>query len=741
MTADRPVVLETKLMPPVLRSGLVTRGELIGRVAEASAPVVVVSAPVGYGKTTLVVQCVAVTERPVAWVSLDAADNDPGLLVVEIGLALDRIAPVEPRVLRRLASAGHSTETMLSQLVTLFGAYADLVLVLDDLHLITAPPSLCLISSLSERLPAGCRLVVVSREAPPVPLARLRARGLVLELGQNELALDRSEASTLLEEADVELNGDACEALCERVEGWAAGVYLAALSLRGASDPNGAVRDFAGDHREVVDFLSSEVLARQPDELVSFLLRTSVLDRFTPPLCDAVLHRRGSAQLIDDLERFNLFLVPLDHRREWYRYHHLFSDMLRAELARRHPGSELAVHRRAAAWHELHGTLPEAIEHAFAGGERRRAAKLVAQNARLLYNSGLQATIERWLGSFSDEEAAAYPPLAIIMAWAGGLLGNPQRSRRYIELLDGTTFDGELPLGERSLESALAVLRAAHGWEGVSKMRAYGETAYRLEREGGLVDGRAAAFFAASLVLSGRLADAIAPLEAAVAMRDVDATCAVFALALLGMIALDESRLDDAQARLRESHALIEQSGLEDYLLAGPAHAALACLSIARGEFGDARTFLRRTVSVLPRAASWPWLAIFLRVLAGRAGLGLGELRLAGSLLEEARRELARYPDAGILPRILAKEERVLEAARGGRGILSEPLTSAEQRVLELLPTHLTVEEIGRSLYVSKNTVKGHLKAIYRKLDVSSRAAAVARARALGLDRNSSGRG
>jgi LuxR family transcriptional regulator, maltose regulon positive regulatory protein len=733
--AERPLVVETKLARPVNRPGLVVRAELIGRMVESNAPLVLVTAPVGYGKTTLVVQYAAATERPVAWVSLDAADDDPGLLLREVAMALDRITPIEPRVLRRLAAAGLSQDAMLPELVALLGAYPDLVLIFDDVHLVRSPPSLALLASLSEHLPRGRRLILISREAPPVPVARLRARGLVVELGRDELALGRCEAVALLEEAAVQLDPDVSDVLYEKMEGWAAGLYLAALSLDDATNANGTVRDFAGDDRDVVDYLSGEVLARHPDDRVSFLLRTSLLDRFTAPLCDAVLQRSDSAEVIDDLERLNLFVVPLDRRREWYRYHHLFSEMLRAELARRQPGSESLVHRRAAAWHERRGTLPEAIEHAFAGGDRRRAAELVSQNARLLYNSGLQATIERWLGSFSEEEAAEYPPLAIIMAWAGGLLGNKQRSLRYLRLVEGTTFDGALPLGERSLESAIAILRAAHGWEGVSKMRSDGETGYRLERPGGLPDARTAIFFAAALVLSGSPADAISPLEEAAAIGGADANGAMFALGILGLIALDEGRLPDAEARLGDSLALIEEFGLDAYVLAGPTHAALGCLCVARGDLDDARPFLERAVAVIPRAASWPWLAIQLRVLAGRVAIAIGELTLAGSLLGDARRELARYPDAGILPRLLANEERALEEARGGQGVLREPLTAAEQRVLDLLPTHLTVEEIGRNLYVSRNTVKGHLRSIYRKLDVGSRAAAVARARALGLGR------
>ena len=376
------VVVDTKLNLPTQRAGVVMRDDLIKRMLDAEVPVVSVSAPAGFGKTTLLVQYAEATGRPVAWISLDAADNDAALFMLEIGTALERISPIDTQSRRHLAALTDNVSTAVAVLVRLLAAHPGLVLMFDDAHLVDNRVTLELIATLSERLPHGCQLVVGSRTSIPVPLPRLRARGLVLELGQRELALDRHEAGALLEGAGSGLPSDSFEALYSRVEGWAAGMYLAALCLRGVDDPNRAVRDFAGNHRDIVDYLSSEVLAGLPDDRLSFLLHTSVLDRFTASMCDAVLERHDSAQVIEDLEKINLFVIPLDNRREWYRYHHLFSDMLRAGLARRDPASERAIHRRATAWHEQHGTVPEAIEHAFAAGERARAAELVTSHAR-----------------------------------------------------------------------------------------------------------------------------------------------------------------------------------------------------------------------------------------------------------------------------------------------------------------------------------------------------------------------
>lgn len=270
-------------------------------------------------------------------------------------------------------------------------------------------------------------------------------------------------------------------------------------------------------------------------------------------------------------------------------------------------------------------------------------------------------------------------------------------------------------------------------WEGVSQMRSHAETAYRLESPGTVAHGMAALALGASHALAGRPDDAAALLEETASLGEAVANQAIIAQGLLALIALDDGRQEEAEARLGDGLAIVERLGLEDYQAATPIFAGLACLQVARGHDDEARVSLDRCILLLPRTTALPWWQIQLLVLTGRVATTLGDVGRAGSLLEQARRHLGRYPDAGILPRLLAKEERALEAARGGAGKLLEPLTEAEQRVLELLPTHLTVAQIGASLYLSRNTIKGHLKAVYRKLDVASRAEAVARARTLRL--------
>ena len=334
-TGSRPTVLGTKLVPSSARPGQILRSALTARIVQATAPVTIINAPAGYGKTTLLSQCAPAFECPVAWVSLDDGDNDPVVLLTEIAIAVDRIVSIDPLVFRLLQSREPPLKAeVLPRLLNSLSEAPGLALLLDDLHLVGAGPSADMLAQLCEHLPPRVRIVLAARGVPQLPLGRLRTRGCLLELGAADLAMDPAEAREALDAAHVSLDATAFDLLYERTEGWAAGLYLAALTAAESSNPGRAVRDFGGDDRHVFDYFSSELLARQPASHVSFLVQTSVLDRFSAPLCDAVLERADSAAILSELEQSNLFLVPLDHRRGWFRYHHLFGEMLRSELAR-----------------------------------------------------------------------------------------------------------------------------------------------------------------------------------------------------------------------------------------------------------------------------------------------------------------------------------------------------------------------------------------------------------------------
>ncbi len=732
--SDPTIVLETKLHPPPRRGGLVERTALLRRLVDTDAAVLVVRAPAGYGKTTVLAQYAAAVERPLVWLSLDEADDDPVLLLLELASALARVAPVDARVFQSLRGAEPAIErVVLPGLLNALGAVPNVVVALDDLHRVENPVSLGLVAFVCEHLPPGTQLLVACRDASSLPLARLRVRGGLAELGAQDLALARGEVNELLQATGVVLADRELNALLERTEGWPAAVSLAALSLGAATDPQRIATDLVvGDNRDVVDYLFTELLSHQPPERLSFLVQTSILGRLSAPLCDAVLERDDSASIIAGFDAANLFLIPLDHARQWYRYHHLFQDVLQAELAHRDPQAAAALHRRASEWHERHGTPEEAVRHALAGRDMARAAELVLRNARVLVNTGRHATALRWVNSFSDEDVAGSAPLALTGAFLVGLLGEKERARRYVALAERAPWQGPGVLGETSRESALALVNALFGWEGVTRMRGYALTAYRLEPAGRPAHEPAALALGCSLMLLRRAQEAVPFLEEAAALGAGRGSVALIALGELTQVALDEGRIDEAEARAREGLALAGRLDLEEQTASACVHAAVACLGARSGD-ARARAYLMRALPLLGRVGAFPWLSIQTRTVLGRVAIALGDLSLAESLLEEARRELARFPDAGTLPRLLAREEHALEAVRGGGGVLDEPLTNAERRVLELLPTHLSTREIGEALHVSRTTVKSHLGAIYRKLGVARRSDAVARARKHGL--------
>src|SRR5215468_10936676 len=377
------------------RAGFVPRPRLLARLAEGiGRGLTVVCTPAGFGKTTLLGDWARRSRRTVAWLSLDSADNDPARFWRYVAAALEAVATA-----------------VINQLAVVPDAGA-VVLVLDDYHLIEAPTVHDSVAFLVERLPPALRLVLASRTDPPLPLARLRARGQLGELRADDLRFTLGETAAFLREATgLDLPTELVAALQERTEGWAAGVQLAALSLRGHADPAGFVATFSGSHRFVLDYLSEEVLARQPSEVVDFLLETSVLDRLSGPLCDAVTGRCGSQAVLEGLERASLFVVPLDEERGWWRYHHLFAGLLRARLAHERPGRVPGLHRAAAAWHEDHGLADGAIRHALAAGEARWAARLIERHAEEMLWRGEGATLCRWFRALPAEMLRARPRL------------------------------------------------------------------------------------------------------------------------------------------------------------------------------------------------------------------------------------------------------------------------------------------------------------------------------------------
>ena len=420
-SAERDVLLATKLHLPRTRPGFVVRPRLTDRLAGAGeGELVLVCAPAGFGKTALVADWARHGELPVAWLSLDEADNDPARFWRHAAAALDTVCPgVAERVAGVLGPPPPPAwEGLVTALVNeLAGVAEEVVLVLDDYHLIQAPQVHASVGFLLEHLPASLRLVLASRADPPLPLARLRASGQLTELRQRDLRFTLEEAAELLGGAvGSELSDRAVAALEARTEGWAAGLQLAALSLRGHSDIDAMVERFSGSHRYVLDYLAEQVLDRQPEPLRKFLLETSILKRLSGPLCDAVCGRTDSQAQLEQVERANLFLVPLDEVRGWWRYHHLFADLLRARLEREWPERLAVLDHKAAAWYDAHGLADDAVRHALDAGDSVRAARLVERHVDELLLRGEGATLQRWLAALPAKLVDSRPRLLLAQA-------------------------------------------------------------------------------------------------------------------------------------------------------------------------------------------------------------------------------------------------------------------------------------------------------------------------------------
>ena len=411
---DRPGfdLVAGKLLRPRVRPGTIGRPALIERLARGDTSIVSVSAPAGYGKTTLLAQWAECNGQAFAWVSVDEADNDPKVLLTYVATALDAVEPVDGRLFEALASPASSVPgSVVPRLGNAFSSMTSPVaLILDDVHVLRNSECRAALSVLADHVPAGSRLVLAGRNEPPLRVARLRAEGKITEIGPGDLSLSREEASLLLRAAEVALGDDEVAALHERTEGWAAGLYLAALCIREGGSSGEAVAAFGGDDRFVREYLDSEFLARISGQQREFLTRTAVLERISGPLCEVVLELPGSAATLADLAASNLLLVPLDRRGRWYRYHHLFRDMLLAELERLEPELIPDLRRRAAAWCLRNNLLEEALEYSMAAGDVDTAARLVEQLWQPVFRRGRITTLQRWFWWLAARGCRSIPP-------------------------------------------------------------------------------------------------------------------------------------------------------------------------------------------------------------------------------------------------------------------------------------------------------------------------------------------
>ncbi len=725
---------DSKLRIAEIRPGLVARPALVDRL-RAGPPVALISGPAGSGKTTLLAQWAAADERPFAWLTVTESDNDLAVLTAYLARALDSVDPLAAEALAGLTVRGADGTTVLMPRLgrALFESTTPLVLVLDDVHLLTAPKCQAALAVLVSHLPSGSQIGLAGRGESAIPRARLRAQRDLVEIGPAQLALGTEEGAALVRLAGVDLDDRSAASLVQRTEGWAAGLYLAALALRDHPEPTAAARGFSGDDRVVADYLRYELLTMFPESLVQFLSRTSVLEELSGPLCDAVLESSGSQDTLEELERSNLFVVPLDRTRDHFRYHHLFGDLLRAELRHREPDLQPVLHARASRWYEEHGDTEGAVRHACRGGDVGRAANLIWRVAPYYLGSGRDLTITRWLEGFSLEEIAAHPPLALAAAWCCVIAQRSEPIGQWVKMASRGDLDAALPDGT-PLGSTIALLEALIAEHGLSRSAQAAARSFALDIESSPFRSIACSTEGTCLRLLGRPEAARARLQEGVTLSAFVPGAVSLSFAELALISIEVGDWSDAERNLERALDLMERHDLFERPAQAIVLAVSALVLAHHGAAADARSEAHRTRRLLSMLNyTMPWMGIEARLVLARAELALGDVAAARVLEIESGDLLQRFPDPGTLPDEQEKVAKAIQSVSGpvGQGVV--PLTTAELRVLQYLPTHLSFQAIAQDLFVSRNTVKTQAIAIYRKLGVSSRGDAVSSAVELGL--------
>jgi LuxR family transcriptional regulator, maltose regulon positive regulatory protein len=733
-------LVASKLRHPLIRPGTVRRSSLLERLALGEPrPIVSVVAPAGYGKTTLLSQWAECNGQAFVWVSVDEADNDAKVLLSYVAEALDAVEPIGERVFDALASPGSSVPgSVVPRLGAAFSSMTSPVtLVLDDVHLLRDSECRAALSVLADHVPGGSRLALAGRAEPPLRIARLRAEGRILEIGPRDLSLTREEASSLLRDAGVALDQGEVAELHRRTEGWPAGLYLAALCLREGGPLAGAAVSFGGDDRLVSEYMEAEFLARISARQRVFLTRTAVLERMCGPLCDAVLDTGGSAAILADLAGSNLLLVPLDRRGQWYRYHHLFRDMLLAELHRREPGLIPVLRRRAAGWCLQNDSPEEALEYSMAAGDVEGAARLVGQLTVPAYRKGRVTTIQRWFGWLEDRGGIGGHPMAAVLASLFyALTGRPAEAERWADAVDRWQYGDPARPDDPSAEAWAALLRAILGRRGAEQMRADADEAVRRFAAGSFVTPAPALLQGIARILGGDLDGGDLSLEDAVSVgegADAPDDLAV-ALCERSLVAMARDEWGRAEVLAGRARTVLRRAGIEESFATPLICALRARAAMHRGDVAAARRELISAQHLRPLLTyALPHLAVQARIELARVDLALADQAGARTLMREVDDVLKRRPGLGTL----AGEAQALRAQLAGERGSGVPgasaLTAAELRLLPLLSTHLSLPEIAEQMFLSHSTIKSQALSVYRKLGVSSRSQAVDRSRDLGL--------
>jgi LuxR family transcriptional regulator, maltose regulon positive regulatory protein len=725
--------LRSKVRPALPQVALVRRRELVDDLLGCATPLVLVSAPAGYGKSTLLAQWAGAEPRPTAWVQLGDGDNDPVVLLSYLALALEPVAPLDPAVVDLLQLRYPPVEErVLPGLAAALAGAPPFLLVLDDAHLVRNQACWRIILSALDNLPNRAQLAIGTRRDPDLPLARLRASGRLAEVRTERLAMSRDEAHELFDLHAFTCDAETLDAVLTATEGWATGLYLALLAGEGRSTDSW-LSNVRGDRREIAAYLVAEVLERQPIAVQRFLTRTSILDSMCAALCDAVTRGGETHRVLERLARENLFVAALDDHDEWYRYHRLFGDLLRAELGRREGRLAPELHRRAATWYQKRGDPESAVRHWLAAGDVLSAAEPAFLACFDYVDCGRVETARRMLDSFSREQLLSRVELTMAAGWLyGTVIGNSRQGDFWRRAACAAPADDRpLPGGGGSWRSYQLGLRAFLAPDGITRMRDDAELSLELGKAADAQDTtEAKRVLGVATYLSGRSRRAKQLFEAVVA-EVPDPTCEAYALAFLSLIAADKRSWDEAvelDRRLVERCPAMTLELSPGMFLALPMLLAHTRVLAWRDdpELAAQRALTETHLEqMVPQVA---WRLLLAAVILGEIAFARDELDKAERWTAKAETSLRALPDAGMLR---GRTERLRQSLEQRR--MTDPLTPAERRVLELLPTQLTAEQMAVRLFVTKNTVKTHMRRLYAKLDVTSRTGAVTRARELGL--------
>lgn len=716
------------------RRDLVWRERAVTRCLEGDPKLLYVCAPSGYGKTTTLAQWAEEDPRASEWISLDWRHNDPALLVGSLAAAINQFEPLDDHVVAPLTTASPNLGVATSRICEAIGACdTPYVLVIDDLHKLDNPDALQPLLTIAEATPPGSTVAIATLPTPGLNLGRLRAHGGMTELGPADLQMTPVEAAALLRASGLDLTTRQVEELTGHTEGWPAGLYLAALALSGQDDPEASLRSFYGDDRVVSDYLREEFLDALADDDRDFLVRTSVLDRISAPLCDAVLDRTDSGAVLRRVSRSNLLFSPIDARERTYRCHALLREMLESELHTLDPGEKTSLHLRASRFYADGEDHDRAVAHAIASGDVEFAAGLIWELTPEFETSGRGDTLRRWLTSFSERQREGSAALCLTAAAIDSGNGDGLSVERWIAAARRALAASAHPQAAQLEAAASLIAATGAARDGVTRMGDdVAEVAAMLPEESDW-------WILAQLILgvarhlSGDLAEArrvLTRTARAGSLRTPNLSC--LCRSQLALLALDEGDRVGARDAVRDAVAAVERFGLDAHPTQALTLATAALVRAHDGEADVAAGWLRQADLLLERFNDFSgWYEAEARIVIARALLLLDDVAGARARLAEAGRRLRDVEDAEVLRGWI---ERAWEDADAAQSVTGRwPLTPAELRLLHHLPSHRTYPQIADELFISTNTVKTHAQSIYRKLGASSRSEAVLCAQAAGL--------